>query len=339
MLEIDGGHLEGGGQIIRTAISLSAITLQSVRIFSIRKGRDKPGLRPQHYQGIVAAAKLCNAKVEGLGLNSTEIIFTPGKIGAEECVIDTKTAGSVTLILQALVPIGICADSPIQLTIRGGTAVPFSPTVEYFKHVLCSILAMSGVHVEICVKRHGFYPRGGGEVSVKIFPGKPKSFKLRDPGKLEKVYVDSFASKHLKKSRVAERMIDGFRSVVHDVEATFTYVDADSTGCFIASHTVCANSVIGADALGKKGRPAEDVGREAARSLKEMNESQTPIDEWMVDQIIPYMALATYHTNEVAVVRVPYLTKHAETNIWVVEKLLPVRFDCEKNMLKCYRIG
>ncbi len=335
MLEIDGGCLEGGGQIIRTAISLSAISNRSVRIFNIRKGRDKPGLRPQHYQGIVAAAKLCNAKVEGLGLNSTEIIFVPGKIGAEECVIDTKTAGSVTLILQALVPIGIYADSLIQLTIRGGTAVPFSPTVEYFKHVLCSILAMLGVHVEICVKRHGFYPRGGGDVSVRIFPGKPKSFNLREPGKLEKVYVESFASNHLKKSRVAERMIDGFKRVIRDVEARCSYIDADSPGCFVASRALYVNSMIGADALGKRGRPAENVGREAARSLKEMIESNAPIDEWMVDQIIPYMAMATYRTNEVAVVRVPHFTKHAETNIWVVEKLLPVKFDLDKNLLCC----
>ncbi len=112
MVDIDGGYLEGGGQIIRTAIALSAITKRAVHIFNIRKGRDKPGLRPQHYEGIAAAVKICNAKVEGLALNSTAITFTPGTITGGKAIIDTKTAGSVTLILQTLILIGIYADSP-----------------------------------------------------------------------------------------------------------------------------------------------------------------------------------------------------------------------------------
>jgi RNA 3'-phosphate cyclase len=335
MIEIDGGHLEGGGQIIRTTISLSAISSQSVRIFNIRKGRDKPGLRPQHYEGIVAAAKLCNANVKGVSLNSTEIIFIPRKISAGAYTIDTRTAGSVTLILQTLVPIGIYADSPVQLTLRGGTAVPFSPTVEYFRHVLCHMLKMIGVDIDIGVKKHGFYPRGGGEISVEISPGKLRSLCLNDPGRLSKVIVESYASQHLKKSRVAERMIDGFIRVIEDVETRYAYVSANSPGCFIASRALYEKSTIGADALGKRGRPAEDVGLDAARGLKETIESNAPIDEWMVDQIIPYMALGVRDTSKVAFVRVPCLTKHAETNIWVVEQLLPVKFDLDENVLYC----
>jgi RNA 3'-phosphate cyclase len=335
MIEIDGGHLEGGGQIVRTAIALSAIYNKSVHIFNIRKGRDKPGLRPQHLEGIAAAVKLCEAKVEGLALNSTEISFTPGKIGGGENTIDTRTAGSVTLILQTLVPIGIYVDSPLQLTIRGGTAVPFSPTVEYFRHILCSIIKMLGVKVEIEVKRHGFYPKGGGEIHVRIFPGKLKPLNLTERGLLRQISVKSFASHHLKTARVAERMLDGFTRVIKDADTHCTYVDASSPGCFIASCALHENSIIGADVLGKRGKPAEDVGREAARSLKETMESNAPVDPWMVDQIIPYMALATFQTGEPSIISVPSLTKHAETNIWVVEKLLPVEFDFDEGRLHC----
>lgn len=335
MVDIDGGYLEGGGQIIRTAIALSAITKRAVHIFNIRKGRDKPGLRPQHYEGIAAAVKICNAEVEGLALNSTAITFTPGTMTGGKAIIDTKTAGSVTLILQTLVLIGIYADSPIQLTIRGGTAVPFSPTVEYFKHVLCSIIKMLGVRVEIEVKRHGFYPRGGGEIHVRIFPGKLKPLNLIERGQHRKISVTSFASHHLKTASVAERMLDGFTQVIADAQTHCTYIDAPSPGCFIASRAGYENSSIGADALGKRGKRAEDVGQEAARSLKVAIESNAPIDQWMVDQIIPYMALAACQTGEPSIIRVPSLTKHAETNIWVVKKLLPVEFDFDEGQLHC----
>lgn len=335
MVKIDGSHLEGGGQIIRTAIALSTITQQAVYIFNIRKGRDKPGLRPQHYEGIAAAAKICNAEVEGLGLNSTEISFRPGKIGGGQYTVDTKTAGAVTLILQTLVPIGMYDNSPLQLRIRGGTAVPFSPTIEYFEHVLCSIISKMGAEVEIEVNRHGFYPKGGGEISVQVYPAKLNPVNLTEPGQLRKISASSFASHHLKKSRVAERMLDGFARVIKDADTHCTYVDAHSPGCFITSRALFENSIIGTDVLGRKGKPAEDVGREAAKDMKQTLESDASIDDWMVDQIIPYMALATFQTGEVSVVRVSSLTKHAETNIWVVKKLLPVHFDFDMNLLRC----
>jgi RNA 3'-terminal phosphate cyclase (ATP)/RNA 3'-terminal phosphate cyclase (GTP) len=194
---------------------------------------------------------------------------------------------------------------------------------------------MMGVDVSVEVIRHGFYPRGGGEIYVKISPGKIKSLCLKDPGKLNRVIVESYASQHLKKSKVAERMIDGFTRVIDNVETRYTYVSANSPGCFVASRALYENSIIGVDALGKRGRPAENVGQDAARSLKERIESKAPIDAWMVDQLVPYLALATYQTGEVSVIRVPSMTKHAETNIWVVEKLLPVKFDYDKNLLCC----
>ncbi len=338
MIEIDGSYLEGGGQIIRTAIALSAITGKGVRIFNIRKGREKPGLRPQHLEGIKAAAKICNAGTEGLVIDSLEILFTPRKIAGGALVIDTKTAGSVTLILQILVPIALHANSPLCLTIKGGTAVPFSPTIAYFRNIFCYDLRLGDTQLSLNVKRHGFYPAGGGVISVDIKPGTIDNVEMMDRGNLNRVEVLSVASTHLQSAKVAERMIDGFVKVLPVARCTSEYVQSDSPGCFIHATAHFENSRLGADALGRVGKRAEDVGTEAALGLKSALRTDCPIDSWMVDQIIPYMALATARTGMPSNARIPSLTKHAETNIWVVKKFLPVNFEIMHNVMTCTKM-
>ena len=335
MIEVDGGHLEGGGQIIRTAVALSAVTGQATRIFNIRKGRERPGLRPQHLSGIVAAGQICDAEVDGLNMNSTGVTFIPGKIKGGKYTVDTRTAGSVTLILQTLVPMGLYAYSPLELTIKGGTAVPFSPTIGYFSYVLSSMLMMIGVTLEVDVKRHGFYPKGGGEVFVRVIPSDFRPLRMKDRGAVKDVKAWIFSSQHLKAAKVAERILTGFSMVINDVEVTCSYVDALSPGCFITACTQCVDGVLGAGALGKRGKPAEEVGLEAANDLKTAIDSNVSVDKWMVDQLIPFMALATYKTGEPSEVRIPSLTEHAQTNIWVVQKFLPVEFSIENNVMSC----
>lgn len=335
MLEIDGGYLEGGGQILRTAIALSAVTHKDVHLYNIRKGREKPGLRPQHLEGIAAAAKICTAQVNGLNLNAREVLFTPGNIKGGSYTIDTKTAGSVTLILQTLVPIAIHAESSLNLTIRGGTAVPFSPTIEYFQHVFCSILKNMGITVYVEVRRHGFYPRGGGEIFVKTEPANIENIELTERGELQNIDALAVVSNHLKQANVAERMLSGFRKIYADAHTNFQYIDVLSAGCFIRSHAHFENSKLGADALGKRGKRAEDVGMDAARELKSAIEANAPIDHWMVDQMIPYMALAVVSAGGVSKMKIPQLTQHARTNMWVVKKFLPVDYEIKDTIITC----
>jgi RNA 3'-phosphate cyclase len=335
MIEVDGGYLEGGGQILRTAVALSAITGLPTHISNIRKGRDKPGLRPQHLHGIAAAGQICGAQTDGLEMNSTELTFVPGKIKGGRYVVDTKTAGSVTLILQTLVPIGLFADLPLELTVKGGTAVPFSPTIGYFSQVFCSILRMFGAALEIDVKRHGFYPQGGGEVVARISPSHLRPLKMLDRGAFGKLEVWMLSSCHLKKAKVAERMLTGFSKVIEDADAFCSYIDAPSPGCYITACARFDNGILGSSVLGRRGKPAEDIGLEAANELKTAIDSSVAVDKWMVDQMIPFVALATHRAGEPSEVRALSLTRHAQTNIWVVQKFLGVVFNMEDSVLRC----
>lgn len=337
-MEIDGSYLEGGGQIVRSAIALSCLTKKSVRIYNIRKGRPKPGLKPQHLSGVIAASKICNGEVRGAELNSLNLEFIPGEIKGGNYEFDIKTAGSITLLLQTLTPLGIFAHSPLMLRIRGGTAVPNSPSITYYERVFCHYLKNMGISIKIEVVRHGFYPKGKGEVLVCINPGQVNVSDLIEPGLLRKIEIVAIASEHLKNAKVGERLVQGFRKVYPAADYKYKYVSTNSPGCFIQAFAVYENCIISADALGERGIPAEEIGKRAANSLKEIISRNSVVDMWMVDQIIPYIALGVMAGGQAVRIKIPELTRHTETNIWVVKKFLPVEFEIKENILLCRRV-
>lgn len=317
MLEIDGSYGEGGGQILRTSVALSAITEKPIRIFNIRKGRKQPGLKAQHLTGILAAKELCGAKVRGAKISSTELVFEPGKIRHGQFKFDVGTAGAITLVLQTLVPIAAFSKDACAFEISGGTDVGWSPTVDYFQHIYCDYMKQIGLEIKIKILKRGFYPKGGGKVHVSVLPWKErKPYNYTNPGKFRHVDVWSVATKDLEKAQVVERQIRGFQKEFGPEirKKNKIYVDALSTGTSFHAHAHFEHAKLGVCVLGEKGKPAEKVGQEAAVLLKREIESSATADRWMADQLVPFLAFCggKFRTSKI--------TQHLRTNVWVVEK-------------------
>jgi RNA 3'-terminal phosphate cyclase (GTP) len=336
MILVDGSYLEGGGQIIRTSIALSAITGKSCKIINIRIGRKNPGLQAQHLKGVEAAAKICNAELKNAKIGSTEIEFFPKKINGGKISIDVGTAGSIMLVMQTIVPICLYADKESVLEITGGTDVNWSPSIHYFKNIFLNSLELLGMQREcdfdLKIARYGFYPKGGGIITFKIKPF--RSFKKLDlvkRGELKRIDIISVASEELKRKSVAERQIDGAEKILGRIERKQAiYEKTLSVGSSIHMHAHFENCKMGASSLGELGKKSELIGEECALNLKKQIDSKACFDEWMADQILPYMALSGDSRISVA-----EITDHCKTNIWVIEKFLPVKFEINGKVISC----
>lgn len=339
MIEVDGGHLESGGQIIRSAVGLASVTGKSCRIFNIRKGRCKPGLAAQHLKGIEACVNICNGQLKGAGIGSTDIEFRPGKIEGGHYNIDVGTAGSIPLVLQTIVLPAIHADQNISFNITGGTHVHWSPTMDYFQHVFCDFMKKIGIDIFMEIKKYGFYPKGGGEVFVEIRSSKIKNIDITKRGDLKYIDVWSTVTKDLQVAKVAERQIEGFDSVLKVTRhKNINYVNSLSTGSSIHGHVHYDHCKLGATAIGERGKKAEFVGEECARELKASMNSGACLDKYMADQILPYMAIAAVKNSGTNIVSIEEATGHVKTNIWVIEKFLPVKFEIDGNVISCIKI-
>src|SRR4030042_983447 len=225
MIEIDGSFGEGGGQVLRTSLSLSCLLNKPFRIFNIRKKRKKPGLMPQHLMGILSLKLISNARVTGDSQGSTELVFEPGEVKAGDYFFDIGTAGSTSLLLQAIIPPLIFAKHTSSLTLKGGTHVPLSPPFHYISKVFIPILKKFGMTAEATIESYGFYPKGGGKIHVEIRPADNiEGVNYLERGQLKKVYgLAGFSS-------VGER---GKKAELVGEEAAKKFLDYYSTAaCF-----------------------------------------------------------------------------------------------------------
>jgi len=325
MIEVDGSYGEGGGQMLRTSVALSAVTGIPVRISKIRAGRPNPGMMPQHLTSVEAIALLCDARVEGLKLGSRTIEFAPGTVIGGDLELDVGTAGSTTLILQSCMIVSTVAKSDIKLTLKGGTDVRWSPPFDYMRMVHLPIAERFGVRCDLELVARGFYPEGGGEFRAELSPSPAlKGVILDTPGDLQEVAGVAFAQnlpehvitrmKHaaLKRLIVCERV---------KVESDTRIGVATGAGIVLAG--VCSSTVLGASALGERGVRAEMLGERCASDLLETHGSGATVDEHMLDQVIPYMGLAEGSS----LVLADEVSGHAKTNMWIVEKFTGRSFE------------
>lgn len=342
MIEIDGSYGEGGGQILRTAVALSAVTGKACKITNIRANRRRPGLLAQHLTALNSVGKLCDAEIKGNTLGSTEIEFSPKEIKGGSLSLNVGTAGSTALVLQALMIPAIHCKTDLDIEIKGGTVNKWAPSVYYLQNITLALLRRIGYSADIILHKHGFYPKGGGLIEAKINPGTIHAMNWVKSGKVLEIIGLCVASQDLKEAKVAERMQKVarqgiFREFQKSPKIKTEYIQSDSTGCGIDLVAIYENSVMCGNSIGVPGKRAEKVAKEALQELIEVHEKDAFLDKHMADQIIPYMALGTINDSKDSVVKVTEITGHVRTNIWVVERFLPVRFSIneEEKIIKC----
>ncbi len=328
MIEIDGSYKEGGGQILRMSVALSSLTKKPVKVFNIRAKRPNPGLRKQHMTAIEVVSKLCSARIKGVSLGSKEIEFYPDKIKGGDYLFDIGTAGSITLVLQACLLPSLFAEKETRLKIKGGTDVKWSPPWDYFQYVFLALLKKMGCHIETYLNARGYYPVGGGEVETIIKPCKKlKPIKFEEEiegieGIINIANLPYDIAERIKKSAEDELKKHGFTSDIM-IEET----EAECPGVGFVMWT--KGKIMGADCLGERGKKSEDIGREVSQKLIEEIKSGADVDERAVDQLFPYFALIDQEISFKCI----KLSKHAETEMWLMKKFLNVDFEIKKNEL------
>jgi RNA 3'-terminal phosphate cyclase (ATP) len=331
MIEIDGSYGEGGGQILRTSLALSAILKRPITLHHIRANRKNPGLAPQHLTGVEALARMTGAKVQGAHIGSQRVSFVPERVEPGEYhfqVGDGKrsTAGSVTLLLQTLLPPLSLSPEPSRLTLAGGTHVPWSPPSHYLTEVFFPVLNAMGASIKGVLNRWGWYPRGGGilEVQIQSTPGM-RPILLMDRGSMR--MIRGFSATSNLPRHVAERQRDYALRWIDKEMKMDAEIDllcdapSDGTGSFVFLVAESERAVAGFSSLGARGRPAEDVAREAVVSLKEYIDSGACIDPHLADQLLLFMSLTKGHSSFTT----HRITNHLLTNLWVIRQFLGLR--------------
>jgi RNA 3'-terminal phosphate cyclase (GTP) len=357
MLYLDGSYLEGGGQILRTALALSTLTNTPFEMDNIRCNRKEPGLKNQHLHCIKALQKLCDAKVIGATLGSPKVTYIPGKIKGGIIAMDLGTAGSLTLMLQSLLLPALFADKRTKFRLTGGTDVAWSMSIDYLHQVIIPHLAKYA-DVKLIIEKRGYYPEGGGRIELTIKPkfhlsdydsflsmiddfrrNKPH-ISLTEQNNLISISGISHASKSLEDAQVAERQAKTARVVLskynRQPRIDTIYCDTASTGSGITVWARFSKTnesdfnnpiILGADALGEKGKPSEEVGTDAAQRLVHEIDSGACVDQHQADNLIPFLAFG-------GAIKVSHISDHTKTNIWVVEQFLGKMFKIEGNVIR-----
>lgn len=319
-LKINGGHGEGGGQIIRSAIALSCITKQPIHLENIRKNRKISGLRPQHLTGINILQKIANAKVIGAEVGSTEIKFIPGDAKNLDLVEDVGTAGSIPLILQVLIPVVAMSKKQFNLRIKGGTDVLWSPTIDYTQHVLQEAYSRMGINFSLELIKRGYYPKGGGEIKLQVNPSNVKSilFSKRKTNEVRLICSFSKFTNNEIENKVYE-IVKQLTDANFIVDVEIKSEEALDSGASLLIYSIDDDSIIGIDALYNKKTGKFDLDMD--NFIKNY-----AIDDNLADMLIVPASLASGKT----ILPIKEITKHLETNLFVTSKITGCKYGIGK---------
>jgi RNA 3'-phosphate cyclase len=322
-VHIDGSLGEGGGQILRTSMALAALLGQPVVIDRIRANRRQPGLKTQHLAGVLALADITDAEMHGAHKHSTRLVFMPHTLKGGKYRFEISTAGAACMLFGAVLPPLLFAPQPSEITITGGTHVPFSPPFHYLARVFLPALRKMGAEVELELVRWGFYPKGGGEIRAHVKPClKLKRIQLQRRGPLKELKLSAYSA-HLPDHIVQREIGHVGKSLAQYSEKLRSHpgsCHALSPGNFVFLEADYEDVKTGFSSLGKRGKPSEEVADEVCRAFRDFDRAMAAMDKHLADQLILYMALAhgeSFFTTE-------KVTSHLLTNIDIIRMFLAV---------------
>jgi RNA 3'-terminal phosphate cyclase (ATP) len=323
---VDGSAGEGGGQILRTSLTLACITGKSLHIENIRAARRNPGLAKQHRSCVRAACQICNGQSQGADLRSQVLDFQPGTIRGGDLSFDIGSAGSASLVIQTVLPALFLADKPSTVTVTGGTHNPLAPPFDFLRETFLPAIAAAGFGADCKLIKHGFFPAGGGKMSLSIQPWQKQPDRIinlcEPPGEPEihaRIYTAKLPS-HIAQRQ--ERLLLQSKLSIRNIEH-IEVTDSDGPGNCVMLR-LCGGRTTIFTAFGMRGKPSQDVVNEVVNSSEDFLGSGAAVDRFLADQLLIYMAVSNtghYTTND--------LSTHLLTNIETIKKILPVDFSIE----------
>jgi RNA 3'-terminal phosphate cyclase (ATP) len=330
MVELDGSHGEGGGQILRTALALSMCTGTPLRIANIRAKRPKPGLMRQHLTCVLAAQEVCGATVVGAELGSQALEFRPGQVHAGDYRFAVGTAGSCTLVLQTVLPPLMLADAPSRLHLSGGTHNPMAPPFHFLQRSFAPLIRRAGAKLDLTLRRHGFYPAGGGEIEAVITPaeGGLRPFDLLERGEPLEAFAEVLAPALPR--GVADRELEALQHLTgwdsHQLRVG-TARQNEGPGNALMTTLAYEQMTEVFIAFGERGLSAEAVAQTVFTEMRAYELSAGAAGPHLADQLALPLALAVAGSGRAAAYTCTELTEHSRTNFGVIERFLDVRFD------------
>ncbi|MDH3278140.1 MAG: RNA 3'-terminal phosphate cyclase [Nitrosopumilus sp.] len=321
-LEIDGSFGEGGGQVVRTAITLSSILNKPIIIKNIRQNRKNPGLKPQHFTAIKLLKKICNANLDQIKIGDTSLKFIPEEVHTLNLKEDVGTAGSISLIFQVLIPVIAICKKKLKLTIIGGTNVLWSPTIDYTQIVLRDAYARMGINFSIDIIKRGYYRKGGGIVELEISPADKIIPINLDKRKEKNVKIICTFSKlpieiiHNQVNELKRKIIESDFTV----EVQIKKENALDSGASLMISSIDNDSIIGIDSIFDKKTKKFDI------DLDKFIRNKLSVDEHLADMLVLPASLADGITK----FQVESISKHLETNLFVASKITGCKYGIGK---------